>query len=527
MDSHETWQVDVENRVYEATLAEIFDWITEGAVHPADKVRRGDLRWLEAGKVPEFKRHFQLASGIPTAGSDSETAHIDVATNFPNLGTGDVRNLIMVETIVAGEAMPDVLPLSTGAPAPAGPYRASLKFCAVHEQIDSQYYCGICNKAFCGACPRRFGGAVKLCPVCGGMCVIYDESTASVGRSGALNKPYHRKDQSDGKAYPFFDAKLRFQDFKDASLYPFRWLREFVLWSIFFAVLGCGLSTILIGGLGSIPIAVGCALIGTTFLFRSLFKISESVKRSGVGKGLAETSTTTDRRQGFGWAFVSGLGVWVASFGLFATIMLGAMAYTWMTFTDTLIPTESVMTSAGRLSTSFANTGQIRSENDLSSLIQQRRQAVVNSVFGPDYDDSNSAVPKAIRNVIRLSVSFLAPLGLAFLFGFIIFPGACANALSARSFIRIINPIAVFQTIRRLGIDYINLLMIGIVAMLLWVSSLIACVVLIPADLSPVGGLAITVAVASMLGAYIWLVYAKLLALAAHRRPRVEVELTP
>lgn len=58
MNSGEIWHVDAQNRIYEASYEEVIEWIKEGAVLPEDKVRRGNLRWLSASKVPEFNRYF-------------------------------------------------------------------------------------------------------------------------------------------------------------------------------------------------------------------------------------------------------------------------------------------------------------------------------------------------------------------------------------------------------------------------------------------------------------------------------------
>ncbi|HCA58330.1 MAG TPA: hypothetical protein DEP46_10130, partial [Blastocatellia bacterium] len=63
---HETWQVEVGGTVYEAPFAELPDWISEGSLQPEDKVRRGNLRWIEARKVPQLLPFFNAkAKGEP------------------------------------------------------------------------------------------------------------------------------------------------------------------------------------------------------------------------------------------------------------------------------------------------------------------------------------------------------------------------------------------------------------------------------------------------------------------------------
>jgi len=44
----EAWRVRVDDRVYEADLTELIEWVKEGAVAPDDLVQKGTLRWLSA-----------------------------------------------------------------------------------------------------------------------------------------------------------------------------------------------------------------------------------------------------------------------------------------------------------------------------------------------------------------------------------------------------------------------------------------------------------------------------------------------
>ncbi len=48
----ETWEVEVGGQIYHAVYSELPDWIAEGSLQPGDLVRKGNLRWIEAGKVP-------------------------------------------------------------------------------------------------------------------------------------------------------------------------------------------------------------------------------------------------------------------------------------------------------------------------------------------------------------------------------------------------------------------------------------------------------------------------------------------
>src|SRR5438128_11811752 len=60
----EVWQVTVNGEIYDADIETLKQWIVEGAVQPEDKVRRGKLNWLEAGRVPILRAAFTGAEPI-------------------------------------------------------------------------------------------------------------------------------------------------------------------------------------------------------------------------------------------------------------------------------------------------------------------------------------------------------------------------------------------------------------------------------------------------------------------------------
>jgi hypothetical protein len=54
------WQVSVEGEIYEADFDTIKEWIAEGRVKSTDQVRKGNLRWLEAGRAPGLSSLFAI-----------------------------------------------------------------------------------------------------------------------------------------------------------------------------------------------------------------------------------------------------------------------------------------------------------------------------------------------------------------------------------------------------------------------------------------------------------------------------------
>ena len=54
----EVWRVSTPEGVFETDLETLKQWIVEGCVLPTDKVSKGNLSWIEAGRVPKLKGAF-------------------------------------------------------------------------------------------------------------------------------------------------------------------------------------------------------------------------------------------------------------------------------------------------------------------------------------------------------------------------------------------------------------------------------------------------------------------------------------
>src|SRR5262245_4097916 len=54
----EKWRVSTYEGVFETDLDTLRQWIVEGCVLPTDKVSKGTLNWIEAGRVPKLKGAF-------------------------------------------------------------------------------------------------------------------------------------------------------------------------------------------------------------------------------------------------------------------------------------------------------------------------------------------------------------------------------------------------------------------------------------------------------------------------------------
>src|SRR5688572_16816832 len=174
--SNEIWQVEVGGQVYEASFAELPSWIGEGSLHPEDKVRRGNLRWIEARRVPTLVPFFNakergllmpvLFSTTDAGEAGDAVAQKVVADNFQTPP---------VTPVVSATVIPDPIEHSVAVPIEQAAVTHDPNFCALHTDVPTVYLCDGCGTGFCKVCPKAYGGSVRLCPLCGALCRMMKE----------------------------------------------------------------------------------------------------------------------------------------------------------------------------------------------------------------------------------------------------------------------------------------------------------------------------------------------------------------
>src|SRR5688500_3701668 len=144
-NTQEIWQVEVGGQVYEAPFGELGDWIGEGSLLPEDKVRKGNLRWIEARRVPSLIPFFNAKEqGMPipvvvhTTDASLEEAAVesDVIELSPVTQTFQATVAEPIEHSVAMPAEPQNIPHDPD-------------FCALHNDVPSVFLCDGCANGFC------------------------------------------------------------------------------------------------------------------------------------------------------------------------------------------------------------------------------------------------------------------------------------------------------------------------------------------------------------------------------------------
>ena len=185
----ELWRVSTVEGEFETDLETLKQWIVEGCVLPTDKVSKGNLNWIDAGRAPMLKGAFNgdpvvtvspQASAPPTEPIQQVHRTLDHAESF-----GPPH-----------EALP---PTAQTADAFV---RANA--CYNHPERPPVYLCRVCSTALCGACPKFVSTSkIPLCPLCGDLCKPYHEVKAKAVNMEFQNSGFGVEDFGRAIRYPF------------------------------------------------------------------------------------------------------------------------------------------------------------------------------------------------------------------------------------------------------------------------------------------------------------------------------------
>ena len=124
---------------------------------------------------------------------------------------------------------------------------------------------------------------------------------------------------------------------------------------------------------------------------------------------------------------------------------------------------------------------------------------------------ADSSVNGALAGVLNLAAPLAVIGALAFLWGLFYLPAACAVAGYSRSFMATINPMVGLDTIRRLGLDYMKILSMGLLLLIAWgITGIAVGLLFMPLTLAGIGNLPAT-AVGSFFTFYFSVVFSCIL----------------
>jgi hypothetical protein len=153
----------------------------------------------------------------------------------------------------------------------------------------------------------------------------------------------------------------------------------------------------------------------------------------------------------------------------------------------------------------------------MNQMIQQQRKAQLESAVGKTPDTVAKERAEMIKKIIGYGFVFLFAFGICLLWGIAYYPAACAVAGYTQSFGATVNPLVGLDTIRRLGFDYVKiLLMVFLIGIMSGVIFLLISLPLSPFDMPGVGNIPAK-AIGSLFGFYFSVVFACIVGFALYK----------
>ena len=175
----ESWRVSTPEGVFETDLETLKQWIVEGCVLPNDKVSKGNLNWLEAGRVPMLREAF-AAEVVPY-----QPVAPDVAAASPP-----------VADVAAQKASAVVAPAKSA-------ITSASDTCTAHPEVAGKYVCRECLNSSCDECTKFVGASkIPLCPVCGDLCKPAAQLKHKAARQQLQSSGFGFADFGRALAYP-------------------------------------------------------------------------------------------------------------------------------------------------------------------------------------------------------------------------------------------------------------------------------------------------------------------------------------
>jgi len=545
---HEIWQIDAGGRIYEAPFGELGDWIGEGSLQPDDKVRKGNLRWIEARRVPGLIPFFNAKhQGLPMPVVVSTT---DAAPAEPT-----TEQQIITENLLLPP--PSFIPIADPvehsiAVVPAEPLSAKRNpdFCVTHIDVPTVFLCDGCGNGFCKVCPNAYGGSVRICPLCRGMCRTLNE---------VVQKRAEKERRVSAMSEGFGTA-----DFFNALAHPFNFKASLFFGALMFMAFSVGQSVTALGGIYMMVSALFCLMLANMLTFGVLANTVNNFAHGHLAADFMPSFEDFNIWDDVIHPLILSIGAYASSFGPFIVVMLiglylitsnvnsqmdafqqkvdripGTHYYDNQRTVDQSEKVKDVLgnisnkhnerlrelqdaASGSAAAVSNGNTESVsaretREQEELWAMAQESRKQGLESAIGKAPDTRAKESEAMVQSFLGLAAPLVVIGGIVFLWGLFYYPAACAVAGYTRSFAAAINPLVGLDTIKRLGGTYIKILLMGLV--LLFASGVVGAIagaVLAPFDMPGMGNLPAK-AIGALFGFYVFTVFSCILGYALYK----------
>jgi hypothetical protein len=486
----ETWRVMTPEGIFEADLDTLRQWIVEGCVLPTDKVAKGNLNWIDAGRAPSLRKAFAGEMDAPQAAPTPpqfETVAAGVVqpswpeavtheSSYNNSHAADAQHAYADEqNFYADASYADAN--SAYADAPQGyAYNAATLHqhttCYNHMDAPPHYICRACNNTFCKSCPN-FVNKIPLCPLCGDLCNPFNEV-----KERAVRREYQ-------------SAGFGFAEFGKSLAYPFKNIFSLIAMSIFYAFL-------LFGGFKGQLVAWG-------ILFGCMSHVISQFAWGRTNRGfLPEMDSFSFYEDVVRPLFLS-IGIFIITLGPMIVLIL-AVWFGFFSGSSKAPITPSPMSPAQMqpAPAAAAEKSEEFTDEDMDALIEgndpEKEAAAAKKVdrMHPAYQ-MNKEMERQKEPDIPLS-SLLGFLGvggaiiglflLALAWAFFYYPMALAVAGYTEDFWSVVNPVVGLDTMRRMGFTYVKAFMMYLSVQIVGIGlSIVVSIILAPFDMPFFGNL--------------------------------------
>lgn len=520
---HEVWQAEVLGQIYESSFEEMTRWIAEGALLPEDKVRRGNLRWLEAGKVPLLIPFFN-AKANGTEPPEIQTSKVAVDNVPPPAEIFQPKifeNNNLSINFSAGQNNENF-------------YSAARSNCLIHPEEEVKYICHTCRNSFCRACPKSYGGSVKICPMCGAMCQSVTDTIAK----------YEKEFQYSRAVTEGFG----FSDFGNALAFPFKFKSSLFFGGVMFMFFTLGQSAVAVGGIFMAAAAIFCFMLANMLTFGILANTIDNFSQGKLEANFMPSFDDFSLWDDVVHPFFLSIGAYLSAFGPLILIILVTVYWIISSLAAQMnaVPedtakltypqqhneqkvveqTEQVKRILEDVKKNNPNNFNPETMDEMQSpamdeseeqvrqaeeLIRRTRRDQLESAIGKSPETQRKEYEQMLSGFLSMGAPVFLLAFIAFLWGIFYFPAACAVAGYTRSFVAAINPLVGLDTIKRLGADYAKIwLMMFSLGIFSGIISIILAVVLSPFNMPRMGNLPAT-AIGSLFTFYFSVVFSCIL----------------
>ncbi len=409
----EQWRVSTIDGVFETDLETLRQWISEGAVAPTDKVSKGKLNWIDAGRAPMLKAAFQgehVAQAAPQAVPPAPAENTWQEEPLPHSGS--------FEHVDDAPAVPD---FQNPAALPSKCYN--------HPQVTPYYICPSCATGLCEACARFMDEhRIATCPLCGEFCKVYEEVKATAD------------------SIAFQSSGFAADDFIRAIRYPLQHKVALLSGAFIYGLL-------LLGGLRG-------SVIAFVIMFGCMSHVISQVAWGRLNRSFMPDFSEFSLWDDLVVPLFLGVGITIVSWGpvivLLAALFFGVLSAGPKTLSPSADQTQAAPTAddLAPLTNPEADPKKLEEANKKLDQLRPGAQIAEEAERSKNAQSDPNPALSMLLPFLGAGILLVVLLLIGVAWGIFYYPMALAVAGYTQSFGAVINPMIGIDTIRRMGATY-------------------------------------------------------------------------